>query len=168
MTETKDIDQSKLLFQDILKSLRENAHFIQLSKDTLSSSYYSLPLMFNVINVLKANKVDKIPTREEVAENQVIEFLADAFPEGKSKNYGDVIQSIQEWRNKNTVSQSNLEKIDKGLENTLKVHKKWARTVDLDKIPPTRNINLEDEKEVELSHDTVLFSSKFFEKSRVK
>jgi hypothetical protein len=155
------------LFAEFIRLFQSNFEFISKQAQTLNGSYYSLPLMFNVINTLKTNKVGLFPHIENVQENEVIQSFADILSEGPEKSFSDIAAAVKESIQTNNETKVNLEKVNKVLDNSFQVHQKWSKTVDIEKIPPTRPVEIDDNKETELSHKTLEMTAKIFEKSRV-
>eukprot|EP00475_Leptophrys_vorax_P028574 TRINITY_DN4140_c0_g1_i6.p1 TRINITY_DN4140_c0_g1~~TRINITY_DN4140_c0_g1_i6.p1 ORF type:complete len:598 (+),score=173.26 TRINITY_DN4140_c0_g1_i6:456-2249(+) len=154
-------------FQEIQKSLDDQQQFVEKSAEILRSSFYSLPLMFNIVNELKANKVGPIPKVQTIVEgNQVSEKLFDAMDEGKEQTYQEILSVVKQSIQTNDRSINSLEKINKNLAGEFKKHMKWTETVDIDKIPPTRQVNLKDENEIELSHPLIDQTSRVFERAK--
>jgi hypothetical protein len=123
--------------------------------------------MFNVINTLKSNKVGHIPDLKEVKENEVYQKFNEIILEGPEKSFIEMFTNVKECIQTDNDSRINLEKMEKLLAHVFSTHDKWSRTVDIEKIPPTRQVQLNDEKEEELSHKMLEIASKMFEKSRV-
>jgi hypothetical protein len=168
MIDAPMIEMVKDRFDEMINILHQQRNMVSKGAETLRSSFYSLPLMFNVVNELKANKVGQIPKVQAITEgNPVIGKLYDAVEEGKGQSFEDILAVVKQNIQVNDKSMNNLEKIDKKLAEEFKKHRKWADTVNIDKIPATRDINLKDENEIELAHPLIEQTSKVFERSKV-
>jgi hypothetical protein len=165
--DSKSIVQMSKLFSEFVTLFQSNFDFMTQQSQILNSSYYSLPLMFNVINTLKANKVGHIPSLDEVKKKVIYEKFHDLLPEVSDKSFTELVSCLKDSIQSDNESRTDLEKMEKYLDHIFAIHKKWAKTVDIEKIPPTRQVELDDAKEEELNHRMLEITSKIFEKSRV-
>jgi hypothetical protein len=126
--------------------------------------------MFDIVNDLKANKVGPIPDVQAITEGiPVVEKLYDFVEEGKGQSFEDIVAAVQKVVQVNAQSKINLEKSKLKLAEEFKKHLKWIETVNIDKLPASREIDLDhkDANEVELTQALVEQTARAFERSKV-
>jgi hypothetical protein len=168
--ETPTIQMVKERFDEVSNLIQEETKEVSERAEALRSSQYSFPLMFDIVSDLKANKVGPIPDLKTITEGiPIVETLYEFVEEGKGQSFEDIVAAVQRAIQVNAQSKTSIEKSKTKIADDVKKHLKWTETVNIDKLPATPEVDLDqkDVKEAELTQALVEQTSKAFDRAKV-